>query len=440
MMMDNDCACSLNETEFFDPINKQIVLEKAQWVDIYPVNTLSTTAPIEFYINGSNDEFLDLNNTMLQVKVKIINATGDANLENTDVVAPVNNWLHSMFSDVSLTLSGTQIEGGNYHYPYKAYLTNLLTHNKGSKETHLTTSGWYKDTENQFDNGTTANSGFTKRKGLVLSSKTVELCGPLLLDFFLQNKYLLHNVDVSIKLMQSKPDFQTMILTAATVADRAKAVKVVISSAVLYVRRVKALPSKINMIEESLNLQNAVYPIQRSELVTFTIPSGSKSFNREAIFRGQMPKLLFIGFVRNDAFNGLYGRNPFLFENMKISSLAIFREGESIPSRPLAPDFTNDLYAREYVSLIQALELFNKAEDVDISPSEFKLGYTIFGFNLTPDLCVAGHAQPIHDGNIRLEVQFASATDTTFNCIIMGIFDGRIEITKYRNIIQDSKV
>ena len=439
-MMSDDCMCTLNETEFFDPINKQIVLEKSQWVDIYPVNTLSPTAPIEFYINGSNDEFLDLNNTMLQIKVKVVNATSDAALTNDDTVAPVNNWLHSMFSDVSVSLAGTQIEGGNYHYPYKAYISNLLTHNAGSKSTHLIPSGWYKDTADKFDIGTNANTGFTKRKAMVATSKTVELCGPLLLDFFLQNKYLIHNIDVSLKLVQNKPEFQTMLLTAATVAGRATALKVIISSAVLYVRRVKALPSKINMIEESLNLQNAVYPIQRTEMVTFTISNGSKSFNREAIFRGQMPKLMFVGFVRNDAFNGLYARNPFLFENLNINNMAIYREGESIPSRPLTPSFTDNLFAREYMSLIQALELFNKADDVDISPDEFKLGYTIFGFNLTPDLNVSGHAQPIHDGNIRLEVQFATALTTTINCIIMGIFDGRIEITKHRNIIQDSKI
>ena len=438
-MMTDDCPCTLNETEFFEPINKQIVLEKSQWVDIYPVNTLSATAPIEFYINGSNDEFLDLNNTMLQIKAKIVNANGDADLTNVDVVAPINNWLHSMFSDVSLTLAGTQIEGGNYHYPYKAYLINLLTHNDGSKSTHLIPSGWYKDTADKFEHATD-NKGFIKRKEMVATSKTVELCGPLLLDFFLQNKYLLHNVDVALKLVQSKPEFQTMLLTTANTANMATSLKVMITSAVLYVRRVKALPSKINMIEESLNLQNAVYPMQRSELVTFTIARGSKSFNREAIFRGQMPKLMFVGFVKNESFNGLYAKNPFKFENLKITNLALFREGESIPSRPLTPDFENNCYSREYMSLIQALEIFNKADDVDLSPNEFKQGYTIFGFNLTPDLCVGGHAQPIHDGNIRLEVQFSVVTTATINCIIMGIFDGRIEITKHRNIIRDAKV
>lgn len=438
-MMTDDCPCTLNETEFFEPINKQIVLEKAQWVDIYPVNTLSATAPIEFYINGSNDEFLDLNNTMLQIKVKIVNATGDADLTNVDVVAPINNWLHSMFSDVSLSLAGTQIEGGNYHYPYKAYLINLFTHNIGSKKNHLIPSGWYKDTADKFENAAD-NKGFITRKEMVATSKTVELCGPLLLDFFLQNKYLLHNVDVALKLVQSKPEFQTMLLTTTGTANMATSLKVMITSAVLYVRRVKALPSKINMIEESLNLQNAVYPIQRSELVTFTIARGSNSFNREALFRGQMPKLMFVGFVKNESFNGIYGKNPFKFENLKITSLAIFREGESIPSRPLTPDFVNNCYSREYMSLIQALEIFNKADDVDLSPIEFKQGYTIFGFNLTPDLCVGGHAQPIHDGNIRLEVQFSVATTATINCIVMGIFDGRIEITKHRNIIQDDKV
>ena len=54
---------------------------------------------------------------------------------------------------------------------------------------------------------------------------------------------------------------------------------------------------------------------------------------------------------------------------------------------------------------------------------------------MTPDLSIAGHAQTARDGNLRLELKFSAALNTTINVIVMGIFDGRIEITKHRNII-----
>lgn len=439
MNADSTCSCSLNELEFFDPINKQVLLDKSQWVDIYPLNNLSPNGPIEFNINGSADELLDFNNTMLSLQLKIVNATGDANLIADDVVAPVNNWLHSCFSDVILTIGGTQVEGGNQVYPYKAYLINLLTHGETSKKTHLKSSGWYKDTSGKMNLGTAANVGFTARKTLKGTSATVDLCGPLLLDFFMQNKYCIHNVDIGIKLVPSKPEFQSLLLTTAGTANTATALKVVYEKAVLFVRRVKAVPSFINGMEEKLNMQNAVYPIQRSEVITYTIPQGNTSHNKESLFRGQMPKLILAAFVRNDAYNGTYAQNPFNFQHFSTNQLALYREGEPIPFRPFVPDFTNNKYQREYTSLIQSLNIYNKSEDIDLSPEEFANGYTIFGFNLTPDLSIADHAQPIRDGNIRLEVRFSEALAQTINVIVMGIFDARLEITKYRNVLMDWK-
>lgn len=437
MNADTDCSCTLNELEFFEPVNKQVTLDKAQWVDIHPLNNLSSNGPIEFNINGSSDELLDFNNTMLHLQLRIRNA--DTNLIAADVVAPVNNWLHSCFSDIILTIGGTQVEGGNQTYPYKAYLMNLLTHNKGSKNTQLIASGWHKDTSSHMNSPQATNVGFTARRTLTAASTTVDLCGPLLLDFFMQNKYCLHNVDIGLKLVPSKPEFQTLIYTANNVNDRATTVKVDIQKAVLFVRRVKAVPSFINRLEESLNLQNAIYPIQRTELISYTIPTGSSSHNKESLFRGQMPKLVLIGIVRNDAYNGIYAQNPFNFEHHGVNQLALYREGEPVPFRPFVPDFDNNKYMREYTSLLQAINIYNRNEDVDITPTEFANGYTIYGFNLTPDLTVADHAQPIRDGNIRLEIRFNAALPRTVNVIVMGIFDARLEITKYRNVLMDWK-
>lgn len=435
-----DCECTVNESEFFEPIMKQVTLEKGQWVDVYPLNNVSADGPIEFTINGSTDEFIDLNNTMLQVNCKIKNAAGNADLIANELVAPINNWLHSMFSDVMLTLSNNVVEGGDHHYPYKAYLTNLLMHGEGSKKTQLAGSCWYKDTAGKMNSGTaTENKGFDSRKDLTSLSKEVELCGPLLLDLMLQNKYMLHNVDIGIKLLRSKPEFQIMIKTG-DLLNKSTAVNVEISKAVLHVRRIKALPSVINSVEEKLNFQNAVIPLQRTEMVTYTIPTGSQSHYKESLFRGQMPKLVIAGIVRNDSYNGTYARNPFDFFHHNVNHVALYREGEAIPfRRPFQPRFTDNLCVREYMSLMQSLDLFNKSEDIDLKISDFINGYALYAFNLTPNLNIAGAAQTERDGNLRLEFKFSAALAQTVNVIVMGIFDGRIEITKHRNILTDWK-
>ena len=119
-MQVDDCHCMLNEVDMFSALDKQIELDDGYWEDIHPLNNVSSEGPIEFSINKLNDEFIDLNNCMLHVQVKIVNNANDAKLKTTDVIAPVNNWFHSLFSDINLTISNVYVEGESAHYPYKA--------------------------------------------------------------------------------------------------------------------------------------------------------------------------------------------------------------------------------------------------------------------------------------------------------------------------------
>ena len=86
------------------------------------------------------------------------------------------------------------------------------------------------------------------------------------------------------------------------------------------------------------------------------------------------------------------------------------------------------------------MELFNRNESIGISLADFGAGgYTLFAFNLTPDLTIAGHAQPYSEENLRLELKFDAATSDSINVVIMAIFDGKVEITRQRNVIVDYK-
>lgn len=45
-------------------------------------------------------------------------------------VFPVNNFLHSLFRQVTLTLNGVQIVHNNYNYPYKYMIYQLVNYDK----------------------------------------------------------------------------------------------------------------------------------------------------------------------------------------------------------------------------------------------------------------------------------------------------------------------
>lgn len=435
-----NCDCSLNEVEFFTDIPKQVVLDSANFTKVFPLsNVINDSGPIEFNICGTPDHFIDLNNTMLEIEVKIVNAAGNAALIANEVVGPVNNWLCSMFEDVQLTVGETPVEGGDHMFPYKAYITNLFSHNKSSKETHMLASGWCPDTAGKFEHKTENTTGFVERVKWTAASAVVQLCGPLPLDFFLQNKYLLHNTDMKLKLSRATPEFQVKIRTG-TLNDKSTAVKVDIRSAVLHVRQVKPMPSYLAQVSSNLMMQNAVYPIQHTEMITYTIPSNAQSDNKSSLFNGRVPKVMFVGMVENTAYNGNYTKEPFHFQHFNCNSMTLYLNSAAIPFNTFTPDFgTAKKFMLEYQALMQSLNIFNRTEDVDITPAQFAGGYTLFGFNLTPDLDIGGHKQVTRDGNLRLDIRFSSPLGQTVNVIIMGIFDGRIEISKSRQVFCDWK-
>ena len=433
MISSHDCPCSKSEVDLFSKRPVQTVLEKAGYLDVHPLNNVATnTGPIEFHVAGSPEDYIDLNDTALYLRVKITESDGQPAVAD-DKVFPVNNFMHSIFSNASLIIGDKQIEGGIHMYPYRAYLSNLLLFNSSIKDDGaLRASGFLKDEPGKLDDE--ENDALATRMGFFTQTgNTADFYGPLWLDMFTQSRYLLNQIDMRLRLDRSKPEF-CFIRTGDA---NTKTVKVDIENAILYVRRVKVDAATLQMNENQLKVQNAVYPVQRTEMLSYTISKGDLSHCKENLFRGQLPKFVIVGMVLNKAYNGDWENNPFNFQHFNVNHVALYRDGESIPGRPYTPDFSKNLYAREYMSLLSSLELYNRNEDNDIEWSDYDAGYTLFGFNLTPDMTMAGHAQPYREGNLRLELKFAKALPDAINVIVMAVFDGVVEITRHRNVLTD---
>ena len=123
----------------------------------------------------------------------------DTALDGGADVGYVNLWMHSLFSDASVSLSENLVSPPTSLYPYRAYIEILLSYGPAAKESQLTGVMWYKDTPGHQD-----NKGFTSRKALTAQSKSVQMMGKLHLDLFCQEKYLLNHVDLKIKLRRSR--------------------------------------------------------------------------------------------------------------------------------------------------------------------------------------------------------------------------------------------
>ena len=78
-------------------------IEHGSIIKILPSAAITDDEPIEFVAEGSAEDYLDMTDTLLHVQAKITNGDGTVTA-NDELVGPVNLFLHSMFSQVDVSL------------------------------------------------------------------------------------------------------------------------------------------------------------------------------------------------------------------------------------------------------------------------------------------------------------------------------------------------
>ena len=181
--------CKTSSLCIFDKPGILTDIQHSYTVDYYPVSSVSSTAPIEFYIPGNGEDYIDVNDIKLYVKLKVTKADGSDIDQTKDFVGLTNLPISSLFQDVILMIGESQIEGGDMSYPLRAYFRTLFQFEPDAQKAQMQAFGWFKDQAGKFDDKN--NTGFEKRQKLVGNSNVIEFLGPLYLDFFNQDRYLI---------------------------------------------------------------------------------------------------------------------------------------------------------------------------------------------------------------------------------------------------------
>ncbi|KAJ8050978.1 hypothetical protein HOLleu_04375 [Holothuria leucospilota] len=171
--------------------------------------------------------------------------------------------------------------------------------------------------------------------------------------------------------------------------------------------------------------------------LTPLIPRGNISFTRESLFLGNLPKRLVIGCVDSEASNGSYNRNPFNFHHHDLNFIALYVDGEQLPWKPLRPNFGDGQYIMAYQTLFSGLNTMFSDKGKHIDRYDYGHGYTLYAFDMTPDLANGGHFNLRKNGNVRLEMQFDHTLMRTVNVIVYAEYDAIGEIDKTRNVFID---
>ena len=424
------CEGVKSELDIFAVPPTQTSIEDGRWVEHQPLTSLDSGGPIEFVIPGTGDAYLDLANTYLLIRAKVVRGVG-TDLAADTPVAPLNNWLHSLFSQVDVYLNDTLVTPSSNTYPFRAYVDTVLSYGAEAKNTQLTSQLWYKDTAGHMDATTVdgGNTGLIERQRLIAESRIVEMMGRLHVDLFLQDRFLLNGVSVKIRLVRSKDAFSLMA------GGQNPDYKVQIVDAVLFARKAVLSPTVQMAHIKALEKGTAKYPIRPVDCKVYSIPQGAMSHTHENLFLGTLPKRLILWCIDNNAYNGEYSKNPFNAKNNAINFLAVYVDGRQVPAKPLQPNFETGSYIRSYVNLFSATGKQAQDEGNDLSRDDFGQGYTFFGFDLTPDGCDGCCFHLTRKGNLRIEMHFATALEHAVNVVVYGEFEAVLEIDKGRNII-----
>ena len=160
--------------------HKHLSPRAGQWIEYHLLSNITDSGPIEFNVSGTGEEYLDLAKTQLFVKAKITKANSTALDPNTQV-GPVNLFLHSLFSQVDVSLNEQLISPSTNTYPYRAMIETLLNYGEEAKTSQLSMALFYKDTPGKMDvvnpvedDDAEANMGLKARYEFTKESHTVD--------------------------------------------------------------------------------------------------------------------------------------------------------------------------------------------------------------------------------------------------------------------------
>ena len=396
---------------------------------------LSGSSPIEFNIAAQNSlEYIDLRKTKLCVKARIKHLDG-SNLKPTEYVGPINNFLHSMFSQVDVTLQNKLVTSTTTHYPYKAMIQTFLSYGSEAKKSQLTSQLWKKDKpghldDNDVQNG--SNPSLFERAQYFTQSQVCDLEGPLLHDLCSLDRYMLNQVAINVKLYRSRPEF------ALITKESNPNYQIVIEDIALKVCKIRLNPAVITAHAQKLQTVNAKYPFTRTEVRLISIPAGSLSFNYNNLFNGLRATRCVIGFTDSSSSSGSYVLNPYNFQHFNLGQIAL-----KLNQFPVSGNVMQLNYGPTSRTILPA---FNSMFDVtnkwmrdcgnNLSRNDVSGGYAFYCFDIEPNFNDEGqYLNLVKQGTCSLEVNFNKPLQKATTCVIYAEFPAYFEINLERNII-----
>ena len=402
----------------------ETAVKEIYYVDFSPKNSFSQNSSIEFNIEPTSPDYIDLSRSRLRIKARILTNEGKP-IGAENKVGFVNLTLHSLFRQVDLMLQGKVVSPDiGINYPYKAIMDVLLNYGYSSKESHLQSEVYFKDVGGMDSAPNSGNKGLDERYDLTKTGLELVMEGPLHLDICQQERPLINGVGVTLKLYPNNRKF--LLMTQDSVEYQVE-----ITSASFKVCHVKVSDPVILAQNDVLKITPALYPFWKSNIKTFSLSSGISTFSSDDIFHGKVPSKLIVGLVRTESYNGSFTMNPFNFVHSGLNYIEFAVNGKSVPQEALQPNFSNLDYVTSYLTLFN--NKYPEHKGNFITRDDYDNGYSFFVFDIQGEAS-EGLMSKAKEGISRLQIRFSANTSHPLTVILYAQFPSVLCCDKSRNI------
>lgn len=436
--------CAKSELDLFNVGMTQTSIENSFFVRYHPLTSLERSNNIEFVVKTDAKSYLDLQDTVLYMKWRIMKHNNEpfAKVASTDsdysktLVAPINYIHATAFKNVEVYLNGKPCSYADNLYSYRSYLESLLTFSEEAKSGQLQCAFYYQDAgddldsfgEHADDEDATENPGLTKRLLSTQFSQPFETFGRIHSEMFVQPKLLPGGCELRIKLHRNEAAF---CLFAKNETEK---YAVNIDTAILMVKHCEISPHVRESHLKMLQTHNMKFPVRRIEMKFFSRAGGRNDLSEQNLVSGILPRRVIVGLVESEAFNGKLTKNPFNFKNFDVSSVILRRNGAAVPFEELEMDYGSNNYSQAYLSLLQGTGKLFTDEGFAISYSQFKSGFSLYGFDLSNDLGSCGTFDLLTEGKLSLEIKLKTAHSSSITMVVYLEYDSVYEMDKAGNV------
>lgn len=354
-------------------------------------------------------------------------------LRESDVpsaIIPVDNVLHSMWSDVEVYMNNTKVNDSNRKYMYRAYIEAILNNSNATKIFQLQSTGFYGDHGNKDMFHTfTGNHGMEHRYNKFKGNKFVEMNGFLHDDVMGVSASIVNAVRTDIKLYPNQ-DNQRLQTFGNDVFGR-----LIVDEIWMMICKRKMTESVILAHNEIMQGKTASYPFKKAEMGVFLAKKGSHSIRISNPYQSKIPTRLILAMVSAQAYAGSFKKNPLRFEHYNVRRAGFYIDNQSVCKPPYELDPGRGKFIEPYQELYSILGKAGEDRDIGLTPEDYVNGFFLLPFDCAPTS--SGNLEYIGNkkyGNCSIEIEFGQPLPEDINLISYGVFPYLLEIDAARNV------